>query len=388
MELIACRRQRRTPYLYSPSDITRLVGAAASLRPALRGATYEALFGLLSCTGMRVGETIALDRGDVDLRAGELEINDAKFRKHRRLPLHGSTVAALRRYAEVRDRLCPRPKVPSFFVSTRGTRLLYVCVNEVFRKLVEDTGLAAQPGAGRPRIHDLRHGFATASVQDFHRSGADPAGQAPGALGLSRPCRSRLHLHLPPCLSGAARIGGKTARALRRRPAMSALAPTVQAWFTEHLLTQRQASPRTVAAYRDTLRMLLAFAQARTGKAPSQLDVADVDATLDRRLPHPSRAGSAQQRPHPQRPPGRHPLALPLCRPSPSRARPADPARPGHPGQATRSQRRQLPPTRGGRCAAGRAGPEHPDRKARSCPAGARRPDRPARQRADRPRLR
>ena len=146
VELIACRRQRRIPYLYSPSDITRLVGAAASLRPALRGATYEALFGLLSCTGMRVGETIALDRGDVDLRAGELEITDAKFRKHRRLPLHGSTVAALRRYAEVRDRLCPRPKVPSFFVSTRGTRLLYVCVNEVFRKLVEDTGLAAQPG--------------------------------------------------------------------------------------------------------------------------------------------------------------------------------------------------------------------------------------------------
>jgi site-specific recombinase XerD len=61
---------------------------------------------------------------------------------------------------------------------------------------------------------------------------------------------------------------------------MSALAPTVQAWFTEHLLTQRQASPRTVGAYRDTLRMLLAFAQARTGKAPSQLDVADVDASL------------------------------------------------------------------------------------------------------------
>ena len=95
LELIACRRQRSTPCLYSPSDLARLVRAAAALRPALRGATYEALFGLLSCTGMRVGEAIALDRGDVDLRAGELEINDAKFRKHRRLPLHGSAVAAL-----------------------------------------------------------------------------------------------------------------------------------------------------------------------------------------------------------------------------------------------------------------------------------------------------
>jgi len=207
LELIACRRQRRTPYLYSPSDITRLMGAAASLRPALRGATYEALFGLLSCTGMRAGETIALDRGDVDLRAGELEINDAKFRKHRRLPLHGSTVAALRRYAEVRDRLCPRPRVPSFFISTRGTRLLYVCVNEVFRKLVEDTGLAAQPGAGRPRIHDLRHGFATASVQDFHRSGADPEGRLPvlsAYLGHADPAYTYIYLHACPELLGLA----------------------------------------------------------------------------------------------------------------------------------------------------------------------------------------
>jgi integrase len=157
LELIACRRQRRIPYQYSPSDIARLVEAAASLRPALRGATYEALFGLLSCTGMRVGETIALNRGDVDLCAGELEITDAKFRKHRRLPLHGSTVAALRRYAEVRDRLCPRPKVPSFFVSTRGTRLLYVCVNEVFRKLIEDIGLAAQRVLAIPGKRHDRH---------------------------------------------------------------------------------------------------------------------------------------------------------------------------------------------------------------------------------------
>ena len=61
---------------------------------------------------------------------------------------------------------------------------------------------------------------------------------------------------------------------------MSALAPTIEAFFTERLITQRQASPRTIAAYRDTLRMLLVFAQERTHKAPSVLDVADVDAKL------------------------------------------------------------------------------------------------------------
>jgi integrase/recombinase XerD len=61
---------------------------------------------------------------------------------------------------------------------------------------------------------------------------------------------------------------------------MSLLAPTLQAWFTERLLTQRNASPRTIAAYRDTLRLLLAFAQQQTGKEPCRLDFADLDAPL------------------------------------------------------------------------------------------------------------
>jgi site-specific recombinase XerD len=61
---------------------------------------------------------------------------------------------------------------------------------------------------------------------------------------------------------------------------MSLLAPTLQAFFTDRLLTQRQASPRTVTAYRDTLRLLLGFAQQRTGTAPCRLDLADLNAEL------------------------------------------------------------------------------------------------------------
>ncbi len=61
---------------------------------------------------------------------------------------------------------------------------------------------------------------------------------------------------------------------------MSALAPTLEAFFTERLVGQRQASPNTVAAYRDAWRLLLRFAQARTGKEPSQLDIGDLDASL------------------------------------------------------------------------------------------------------------
>jgi site-specific recombinase XerD len=61
---------------------------------------------------------------------------------------------------------------------------------------------------------------------------------------------------------------------------MSALAPTLQAFFTERLTRQRQASPHTIAAYRDAWKLLLTFAAQRTGKRPSQLDIADLDADL------------------------------------------------------------------------------------------------------------
>ena len=61
---------------------------------------------------------------------------------------------------------------------------------------------------------------------------------------------------------------------------MSALAPTMQSFFTERLLGQLQASPNTVASYRDTLRLLLSFAQRRTGKPPSKLQLEDLDAVL------------------------------------------------------------------------------------------------------------
>src|SRR6266540_4529489 len=59
---------------------------------------------------------------------------------------------------------------------------------------------------------------------------------------------------------------------------MSLLAPTLQAFFTDRLVRQRQASPRTLAAYRDTFRLLLGFLHRQTGTLPSKLQIADLDA--------------------------------------------------------------------------------------------------------------
>ena len=61
---------------------------------------------------------------------------------------------------------------------------------------------------------------------------------------------------------------------------MSALAPTLEAWFTDRLIGQRQASPNTVAAYRDGWRLLLQFVQSRTGTQPSRLDIGDLNAEV------------------------------------------------------------------------------------------------------------
>ncbi len=61
---------------------------------------------------------------------------------------------------------------------------------------------------------------------------------------------------------------------------MNSLAPTLQALRTERLASQRQASPHTITAYRDTFRLLLGFAQTTTGKAPSRLELSDLDAPL------------------------------------------------------------------------------------------------------------
>ena len=94
-DLLPRRRSRATPYLYSDDEVAALIAAAATLRTPHRVATYQTLIGLLAVTGMRVGEALALDRGDIDRTEGVLTIRTSKFGKSRELPVHPSTVDAL-----------------------------------------------------------------------------------------------------------------------------------------------------------------------------------------------------------------------------------------------------------------------------------------------------
>jgi hypothetical protein len=145
------------PYLYSDADIAALMAQTRRLRTPLRAATIATLIGLLSVTGLRIGEAISLDEADFDVSAGLLRVGHAKGAKQRLIPLHPTTVVALVAYRRHRDQGFPQPLSPALFVSTTGQRLNYVNVCATFITLVRRAGLAPRPAPCRPRLHDLRH---------------------------------------------------------------------------------------------------------------------------------------------------------------------------------------------------------------------------------------
>jgi integrase/recombinase XerD len=170
--VFAIRDQRPTPYLWSQRDIRRLLGASRALQPPLKAVSYEALFGLLAVTGMRLGEAIALEPGDVDLDNGVITIraHTAKLERARLVPLHPTTVQALARYADTRARLCPSPRSNTFFVSSIGTRLDRSAIAKTLRTLT--TALGLRTDTIHPTAHQLRHSFAVSTLLDWQRSGA------------------------------------------------------------------------------------------------------------------------------------------------------------------------------------------------------------------------
>jgi integrase/recombinase XerD len=171
--------RRAVPYLYSAAETTALVDAAGTIRSPLRAATYQTLIALLAVTGMRAGEAIRLDRADTSLTAGLVTIRESKFGKSRQLPLHPTTTAALESYAALRDARHPRPATPAFFVSLTGTRLIYKNVHYTYHQLAASAGLAPRSSRCRPRIHDLRHSFAVATLLSWYQDGGDVAARLP-----------------------------------------------------------------------------------------------------------------------------------------------------------------------------------------------------------------
>ena len=171
--------RRVTPHLFTPGEVTALLAAADTLRPAFRALTYRTLICLLAVTGLRTSEACRLDGDDIDYDSGVLTVRDSKFGKSRQVPLHTSTLAALHGYDRARGQWCGTPRTPGLLVSTRGTRLDQRNLPRTFAGLLDTAGICTPPGQRRPRLADMRHSFATATLLDWYRDGADVQARLP-----------------------------------------------------------------------------------------------------------------------------------------------------------------------------------------------------------------
>ena len=171
--LLRFRSQRAHPYVYSEDEIRRLLEAALKIESPhkIQPHTYYCLFGLLSVSGLRLGEAINLQPQDVDWSEGILTIRGAKFGKSRLVPLHPSTRAVLCKYAKLREKVFARRPVSYFFVTSRGTKLEKTNLSRIFRELSRQIGIRSPGVKHGPRLHDFRHRFAIETLLRWYRSG-------------------------------------------------------------------------------------------------------------------------------------------------------------------------------------------------------------------------
>lgn len=155
---------RLKPYIYSPSEIASLLAVADECAPIgcpVPG-QYRVLFGLLAATGLRRGEAVAIDVGDIT--AEGLLVRPMKRSGARRLPVHPTVESELARHLQRRRRVAADTQ--ALFLGVRLGRLNPCVALHVFCRMRERVGLAGKADGGRnPRIHDFRHTFAVRSLE-------------------------------------------------------------------------------------------------------------------------------------------------------------------------------------------------------------------------------
>ena len=212
--LVSCRRVWRPPFIYSEPDTVAIMATVPRIIPTpFRAATFATVIGLLATTGMRTGEVIALGRPQVDLTDGVITVLHTKFDKSREVPLDPTTVDALTNYAQLRDQSVHRPNSATFFISSRGTPVLYEALQEKFRGVVTAAGVGTD-ATRPPRLHDFRHTFAVNTLVRWHKEGED--------VGRLLPRLSTYLGHLSPgytywYLSAAPELLGLAAARLEKR---------------------------------------------------------------------------------------------------------------------------------------------------------------------------
>lgn len=172
--LLAARKPRAVPFIYSQDDLDALLTACdTEFRDERIAATVRTVIGLLAATGLRIGEALSLGVDDVDADHDVLVIM-ARKSAERLVPLHPTTTAALEQYLTLPARTAthPDPHGP-VFVTAHGTGYTYGPFLKLFTRAREAADLTPR-GRARPRPHDLRHTFATAHMTAAYARRGDP----------------------------------------------------------------------------------------------------------------------------------------------------------------------------------------------------------------------
>jgi integrase len=174
-------QHHRRPYILNESDIWRILQAALNFpspRCPLRPLTIYTMLVLAYCAGLRLGEIVRLNLGDIDLETETIEVRETKFFKTRRLPLSRSAAMVLRSYIEAR-RKAGAPINPSaglfWHWHNRGAgRYSYVMTEKMLVRVFRHSGIKPKKGKAGPRIHDLRHAFVVHRMLAWYRQGINP----------------------------------------------------------------------------------------------------------------------------------------------------------------------------------------------------------------------
>lgn len=167
---------RVEPYIYTKSEIITLIETAKNFAHGNQFAymTYPTVIGLLACTGMRVGELLALDDEDVDLVHSLIRIHRSKDLPLRVIPIRRSATRQLAAYKVQRNNWFSCEKNGQFILGADGTKLKYCTLLRYFHFILDESGINRRSNLNRtPRLHDLRHTFACNHLVRAYRENRD-----------------------------------------------------------------------------------------------------------------------------------------------------------------------------------------------------------------------
>jgi len=197
------------PFIITRQALSDLLALARQLPPSgsLRPLMFTTLIGLLYCTGIRVGEALALNIDDLDLNHQRLLIRQGKYHKARWIYLSASAIKQLNDYLQQRQRIIlDKTEVDKIeaplFISSRKRRLAHPTLTHTFRKLCQQCGIIQNNRT--PRLLDLRHTFATHRLLHWYREGIDVQSKLPALathMGHVDIFSTQVYLHAIPELN-------------------------------------------------------------------------------------------------------------------------------------------------------------------------------------------